>query len=45
LDIDGIRYAFVGDLIYGDGHLLDLYSLQDEVPDLRIGGTTDTPPA
>ncbi len=38
LDVDGIRYAFVGDLIYGDGHLLDLYSLQDEVPDLRIGG-------
>ena len=38
LDVDGVRYAFVGDLIYGDGQLLDLYSLQDEVPDLRIGG-------
>jgi len=38
LDVDGIRYAFVGDLIYGDGQLQDLYSLQDEVPDLRIGG-------
>jgi len=38
LDVDGIRYAFVGDLIYGDGQVLDLYSLQDEVPDLRIGG-------
>lgn len=38
LDVDSIRYAFVGDLIYGDGQLLDLYSLQDEVADLRIGG-------
>lgn len=38
LEIDGLKYAFVGDLIYGDGHLLDLYSLQDEVPELRIGG-------
>ena len=38
LEVDGLKYAFVGDLIYGDGHLLDLYSLQDEVPDLRIGG-------
>lgn len=38
LKVDGIKYAFVGDLIYGDGQLLDLYSLQDEVPELRIGG-------
>ncbi len=36
LDVDGTRYAFVGDLIYGDGQLLDLYSLQDEVPELQI---------
>ncbi len=36
LDVDGSRYAFVGDLIYGDGQLLDLYSLQDEVPELQI---------
>jgi len=38
LEADGAKYAFVGDLIYGDGQLLDLYSLQDEVPELRIGG-------
>ncbi len=38
LEADGVRYAFVGDLICGYGQLLDLYSLQDEVPELRIGG-------
>lgn len=38
LEADGMRYALVGDLIYGDGQLMDLYSLQDEVPELRIGG-------
>ncbi len=38
IDTDGIRYGFVGDLIYGDGHLLDLYSLQDAVSEARIGG-------
>ena len=36
--IDGARYAFVGDLIYGDGHLFDLYSLQDAVNEAKIGG-------
>ncbi len=38
VEIDGLKYAFVGDLIYGDGRLLDLYSLQDAVPQARIGG-------
>jgi glyoxylase-like metal-dependent hydrolase (beta-lactamase superfamily II) len=38
VEVDGRRYGFVGDLIYGDGHLLDLYSLQDAVPQTRIGG-------
>ncbi len=38
LDIDNLRYAFVGDAIYGDGHLLDLYSLQDAVADANIRG-------
>lgn len=38
VDVDGIKYGFVGDMIYGDGHLLDLYSLQDAVPEARIGG-------
>lgn len=38
LDVDGTKYAFVGDAIYGDGHLLDLYSLQDAVAEAKIGG-------
>jgi len=38
LDIDRIKYAFVGDLIYGDGRLLDLYSLQDAVAEAQIRG-------
>jgi glyoxylase-like metal-dependent hydrolase (beta-lactamase superfamily II) len=32
------KYACVGDLIYGDGKILDLYSLQDEIPEAKIGG-------
>jgi len=36
--VDGIKYGFVGDIIYGDGHLIDLYSLQDGVSEARIGG-------
>ena len=38
LEIDGIKYAFVGDIIYGNGKLFDLYSLQDAVPEAKIGG-------
>ncbi len=38
LEVDDVEYAFVGDLIYGNGQILDLYSLQDEVPELQIGG-------
>jgi len=38
LEIDGRKYAFVGDIIYGDGHLFDLYSLQDAVAEAKIGG-------
>ncbi|NIP51218.1 MAG: MBL fold metallo-hydrolase [Phycisphaerae bacterium] len=38
VNADGIRYGFVGDIIFGDGQLFDLYSLQDAVPDARIGG-------
>jgi glyoxylase-like metal-dependent hydrolase (beta-lactamase superfamily II) len=30
-DIDKKRFAFVGDLIYGDGKIFDLYSFQDSV--------------
>jgi len=36
--IDGVKMAFTGDLIYGDGQLLDFYSLQDEVPEENIRG-------
>jgi glyoxylase-like metal-dependent hydrolase (beta-lactamase superfamily II) len=38
MEIDGIKYAFVGDIIYGNGKLFDLYSLQDAVPEAKIGG-------
>jgi len=38
IEIDDLKYGFVGDLIYGDGRLLDLYSLQDAVPQTPIGG-------
>lgn len=38
VQVDGIKYGFVGDLICGDGQLLDLYSLQDGVAEAKIGG-------
>ncbi|MHC4121884.1 MAG: MBL fold metallo-hydrolase, partial [Planctomycetota bacterium] len=38
LDVDGKKYGFVGDLIYGDGQIMDLYSLQDAVAEAKIGG-------
>lgn len=38
MNVDGLKYGFVGDLIYGDGHLMDLYSLQDAVSEAKIGG-------
>ncbi len=38
IEIDGLKYAFVGDIIYGDGQLFDLYSLQDRVQEAKIGG-------
>jgi len=38
IEIDGIKYAFVGDIIFGNGKLFDLYSLQDEVAEAKIGG-------
>jgi len=34
-DIDDKRLAFVGDLIYGDGKIFDLYSFQDSFDDIR----------
>ena len=38
INVDDIRYGFVGDIIYGDGQLFDLYSLQDAVPEAKIEG-------
>ncbi len=38
IEVDGLKYVFVGDLIYGDGRIMDLYSLQDAVAQARIGG-------
>jgi glyoxylase-like metal-dependent hydrolase (beta-lactamase superfamily II) len=37
-EIDGKRVAFTGDLIYGDGRILDLYSLQDAIPAVKEDG-------
>lgn len=36
--IDGQKLAFTGDLIYGDGQLLDLYSFQEAIPEASIRG-------
>ena len=36
--LDGKRVGFIGDLIYGDGKLLDLYSYQDAIPVAQIRG-------
>jgi glyoxylase-like metal-dependent hydrolase (beta-lactamase superfamily II) len=38
VEIDGKRIACVGDLIYGDGQLLDLFSLQDAIPQVQEDG-------
>jgi glyoxylase-like metal-dependent hydrolase (beta-lactamase superfamily II) len=38
LETGGKRIACTGDLIYGDGQLFDLYSLQDAVPEAKARG-------
>lgn len=38
LRVEGKTIAFPGDLIYGDGKILDLYSFQDAIPEAKIGG-------
>ncbi|MBI4877740.1 MAG: MBL fold metallo-hydrolase [Acidobacteria bacterium] len=38
LESGGRRLAVTGDLIYGDGQLLDLYSLQDAIPEAKVRG-------
>lgn len=37
-ELDGKRIGFTGDLMYGDGKLLDLYSYQDAIPSAQIRG-------
>ncbi len=37
-EIEGKRIAFTGDLIYGDGRVLDLFSLQDAIPSVKEDG-------
>lgn len=36
--IDDKKIAFTGDLIFGDGQILDLYSFQDAIPEANIRG-------
>ncbi|MHB8864769.1 MAG: MBL fold metallo-hydrolase [Pirellulaceae bacterium] len=36
VELEGQRIAFTGDLLYGDGKILDLYSFQDAIPDLGM---------
>ncbi len=38
VELDGKRIAFAGDLIYGDGKFIDLYSLQDAIPEVKEDG-------
>jgi len=38
LDLNGKKIAFTGDLIRDDGKLEDLFSLQDAIPEAKIGG-------
>ncbi len=38
VNLSGNKIGFTGDLIYGDGQLLDLYSLQDSISGTRIRG-------
>jgi neutral ceramidase len=38
VNFDGKKVAFTGDLIRDDGKLQDLFSLQDAIPDAKIGG-------
>ncbi|KPL25789.1 MAG: hypothetical protein AMS23_04470 [Bacteroides sp. SM1_62] len=38
IHIDGMDVAFVGDLIYGDGQILDIYSMQDHIQEVNVRG-------
>jgi glyoxylase-like metal-dependent hydrolase (beta-lactamase superfamily II) len=43
VEVDGKRIACVGDLIYGDGKILDLYSLHAAISQFRRTVITATP--
>ena len=38
IEASGQRIICTGDLIYGEGQLLDLFSLQDAIPELKVRG-------
>jgi len=38
VELEGQKVAFTGDLIRNDGKLQDLFSLQDAIPEAKIGG-------
>ncbi len=38
VELDGKNVAFTGDLVRDDGKLQDLFSLQDAIPEAKIGG-------
>ena len=38
IEANGQRIICTGDLIYGEGQLLDLFSLQDAIPELKVRG-------
>ncbi len=38
VELDGRKIAFTGDLIRDDGKLSDLFSLQDAIPEAKVGG-------
>ena len=38
VELEGKKVAFTGDLIRDDGKLQDLFSLQDAIPEAKIGG-------
>ncbi len=38
IHIDDMDVAFVGDLIYDDGQIMDIYNMQDKIPELNVWG-------
>ncbi len=38
--LDGVKVAFTGDLLLAGGRVPDLYSMQEEIPEAKVGGIT-----